>query len=107
MQARFSSEQIKAMICQTLTENLAASPQTAPDDVYYKACVMVVREILRGKRRQFKASCNAAARKNTYYLCIEFLMGRSLKNSIYNLELVQPFTQALSELGVKLENLYE
>ena len=107
MRTNFTSEQIKAMICQTLSENLAVDPQSAPDDLYYKACVMVIREILRGKRRQFKASCNAAARKNAYYLCIEFLMGRSLKNSIYNLELVQPFTQALSELGVKLENLYE
>ncbi len=41
MRTNFTSEQIKAMICQTLSENLAVDPQSAPDDLYYKACVMV------------------------------------------------------------------
>ena len=107
MQTSFTSEQIKSMICQKLTDNLAVIPENAPDELYYKACALVVRDILIAKRRQFKVATNAASRKQTYYLCIEFLMGRSLKNNIYNLELVEPFTQALSEMGVKLENLYE
>lgn len=107
MQTSFTSEQIKKMICEKLTDNLAVSPENAPDELFYKASALVVRDILVNKRRQFKAATNAAARKQTYYLCIEFLMGRSLKNSIYNLELVEPFTEALAQMGVKLENLYD
>ena len=34
-------------------------------------------------------------------------MGRSLKNSLYNLEIVGLVSAALDEMGVKLENLYE
>ena len=34
-------------------------------------------------------------------------MGRSLKNNLYNLGLVEVFEQALKRHEVKLENLYE
>jgi len=107
METTFTKEQIKERICHVLTEELAVSPENAPDALFYKACARVVRDILVAKRRSFKIATNAQAKKQTYYLCMEFLMGRSLKNSIYNLEMVEPFTAALSEMGVKLENLYE
>ena len=107
METNFTKEQIKERICHVLTEELAVSPENAPDSLYYKACARVVRDILVAKRRSCKIATNAQAKKQTYYLCMEFLMGRSLKNSIYNLEMVAPFTDALSEMGVKLENLYE
>lgn len=45
--------------------------------------------------------------KQTFYLSIEFLLGRSLQNALFNLEIVDPFTQALKEFGFRLEELYE
>ena len=38
---------------------------------------------------------------------MEFLMGRSLKNNLYNLGLEEAVSSALSDMGVKLENIYE
>lgn len=38
---------------------------------------------------------------------MEFLMGRSLKNNLYNLNLTDVFASVLADYGVKLENLYE
>ncbi len=38
---------------------------------------------------------------------MEFLLGRSLKNNLFNLGLEDSFRKALSEMGVKLDNLYE
>jgi starch phosphorylase len=42
-----------------------------------------------------------------YYLSIEFLLGRSLQNAMLNMKMETPFTTALTNLGYKLENLYD
>eukprot|EP00033_Pygsuia_biforma_P001592 GCRY01001793.1.p1 GENE.GCRY01001793.1~~GCRY01001793.1.p1 ORF type:complete len:918 (+),score=322.28 GCRY01001793.1:35-2755(+) len=45
--------------------------------------------------------------KRVYYMSLEFLMGRSLQNAILNLEIQQPYKDALAHLGFKLEDLYD
>jgi glucan phosphorylase len=45
--------------------------------------------------------------KRVYYLSMEFLMGRSLLNALYNLEVKGPYVEALHELGYDLETLME
>ncbi len=45
--------------------------------------------------------------KRVYYLSLEFLMGRTLGNSLVNLKLLDPCTKALHDLGYKLEELRE
>ena len=45
--------------------------------------------------------------KRVYYLSMEFLMGRSLLNSLYNLSLKDEFELALRELGYDLETVVE
>ena len=45
--------------------------------------------------------------KRVYYLCMEFLMGRSLKNSIYNLGIGDAVAGALKNFKLSLDNLYE
>ena len=41
------------------------------------------------------------------YLSMEFLMGRSLLNALSNLGVVDQYTEALREMGYKLEDLIE
>jgi starch phosphorylase len=45
--------------------------------------------------------------RRVYYLSLEFLMGRTLGNSIINLGLENAVTQALDDLGMTLEDLRE
>jgi len=45
--------------------------------------------------------------KRVAYISLEFLLGRSLQNSIINLGLEDNYSQALKALGLKLEELYE
>lgn len=45
--------------------------------------------------------------KRVYYLSMEFLMGRSLLNALYNLDVKEPYAEALRELGYNLEVLAE
>ncbi|KXZ53126.1 hypothetical protein GPECTOR_7g1017 [Gonium pectorale] len=45
--------------------------------------------------------------KRVYYLSMEFLMGRSLLNTLYNLDIKEAYAEALKELGYDLETLAE
>ena len=45
--------------------------------------------------------------KEIYYLCMDFIMGRSLKNNLYNLDLTDTFKKALESFDVSLDKLYE
>ena len=45
--------------------------------------------------------------KRVYYLSMEFLMGRSLLNTLYNLGIKDQYAEALSELGYDLETIAE
>ncbi|MEM8588944.1 MAG: glycogen/starch/alpha-glucan phosphorylase [Pseudomonadota bacterium] len=45
--------------------------------------------------------------KRVYYLSLEFLIGRSLENSMANLGIVEACREALQEVGVDLETLFE
>eukprot|EP00210_Caulerpa_lentillifera_P000038 g37.t1 len=45
--------------------------------------------------------------KRVYYLSMEFLMGRSLLNTLYNLSVKDSYTEALRELGYDLEKVMQ
>ena len=43
----------------------------------------------------------------SHYLSLEFLMGRSLQNSLINLGIENKYKEALLDLGYVLEDIYE
>jgi len=43
--------------------------------------------------------------KRVYYISMEFLMGRTLGNSLINLELLEEWESALQEMGIELDEL--
>ena len=104
---RFSKAELKEGIEKNLMLLFSVEPQQASDDQFYKATALLVRNILMEKQKNFSAYTHSNGNKEVYYLSMEFLMGRSLKNSLYNLEIVSLVSAALEEMGVKLENLYE
>ena len=57
--------------------------------------------------QRFHIETKAAKAKRVYYLCMEFLMGRSLKNSVFNLGVGEAFEGALKDYGTTLADLYE
>ncbi len=98
---------LKAQLIDTLETQLHVQADQASDAQFYKAAALVLREQMSQHRKRFRAASAAAGRKQVYYLSMEFLMGRSLKNAVYNMELLEPLTEALGELGVRLEGLYD
>ena len=100
-------EKILLSIEEKITHQFGERVETASDLQYYKAVALIVKEILMEKHAAFNTRGQQTKTKKIYYLCMEFLMGRSLKNNLFNLGLEDDFRQALNYFGVKLENLYE
>ena len=73
----------------------------------YKALSSIVVNYMKEKRHNFTRDCNSKGRKQIYYLSMEFLMGRSLKTSLYNLGMQDEAAKALEEIGVKIDRIYE
>ncbi len=102
-----TEKETKDLIKGKLSRYFGVTPAEATKDQVYKAVVMVVRDILLEKRQQFHKKVKARRAKRVYYLCMEFLMGRSLKNSLYNLSATAVFEKAVESYGFKLDDLYE
>ena len=90
-----------------LLHNFGVSPELADDGLFYKAAVTVLMDIMREKRTEFKKAAADKEAKTVYYLSMEFLMGRSFKNTLYNLGLTEKMKKALSKFKVQLDDLYE
>ena len=71
-------------ISRVLVNEMDIEPAKASDEQFYRATATVLREMLSTKRKRFIASENSQGHKQVYYMSMEFLMGRSLKNTIYN-----------------------
>ena len=90
-----------------LSHFFGVKPQDASDDFFYKAAAMVLNDLMLGEAGRINAKAESLSKKRVYYLCMEFLLGRSLKNNLYNLGLEDVFREALSGFSVKLDRLYE
>lgn len=99
--------QAKKAVSDKLSHFFGVDPKTATNEQYYKAVSMIVRDKLSEMNSEFRSEAKGQDSKEIYYLCMEFLMGRSLKNNLYNLDLVDTFDEALKSFDVKLDRLYD
>ena len=104
---QFTEKEAKDLINGKLSRYFGVAPSEARKEQLYKAVVMSLRDIMLEKRHAFHLKTKAKKAKRVYYLCMEFLMGRSLKNSIFNLGLTEVYKEALKDYDVTLEELYE
>ena len=107
MNYALSKKKAKELLEAKLSHFMGVSPEEATDEQYYKAIALILRDMMSAGRADFSAQAAKAGTKKVYYLCMEFLMGRSLKNNLYNLNLTDVFQSVLADYDVKLENLYE
>lgn len=103
----YTITQLTAMLERKLSHNFGVTPEQASDEIFYKACVLVLLDIMSERKAEFNKAIDEQEAKRVYYLSMEFLMGRSLKNNLYNLDLTEKMGKALAKYKVKLDNLYE
>ena len=105
--SKLTEQEAHRLITGKLSRYFGVIPQEASREQIYKAVVMSVRDIMAEKHQKFHLRTKNAKAKRVYYLCMEFLMGRSLKNSVYNLGIYDALSNALKSFHVSLEDLYE
>ncbi len=107
MQRLFTKSQLRSLIELKLQNEFSTEPKEASNELFYKALCIVLKDALMEKRRRFAAQTDSHGKKRVYYLCMEFLIGRSLKNNLYNLGVQEIAAEVLQEMNVNLEDLYE
>ena len=73
----------------------------------YKALALALRDRLIERWKTTRRAYEESDCKRTFYLSLEFLMGRALSNTMLNLDLTQQSYKALYDLGVSLEEIRE
>ncbi|MBR2876117.1 MAG: glycogen/starch/alpha-glucan phosphorylase [Clostridia bacterium] len=107
MNYKLTKKQAKEMLENRLLHFFGVSTQNATNEQYYRAIAMILRDMMTVGRGETVKKSDETGKKNVYYLSMEFLMGRSLKNALYNLNLTNTFSSVLKDLGIKLDDLYE
>ena len=101
-----TTKEIQLCIEDKLSSYYGVTPHDASIEQMYKAVSLTVLDILMDKKKNFKAGTKAQKKKQIYYLCMEFLVGRSLKTNLYNLGIVDSYKKVLSKYGIELEIVF-
>ncbi len=104
---KITKKQLEEMISAKLSHLFGVSPKDATNEQFYRVLSIISRDMVRDSRREFDKLSAEKGQKKVYYLCMEFLMGRTLKNTLYNLNLTETAKSALATFGVKLDKLYD
>lgn len=95
------------LLTEQLFSEFAIDFDSATDNQIYRALALIARQMMSERRKRFMAHTYGANGKQVYYLCMEFLMGRSLKTNLFNLGLNQVADEVLKAHGMKLDNIYD
>lgn len=107
MKLDISSKEIQDLIINKLSHYVGVSVNTATDEQIYRAVSLVVEDIIIDCRNKFMDEVQKERPKQIYYICMEFLLGRSLKSNLSNLNLLENFSIALKNLGIDIEKIYK
>lgn len=102
-----SVQQVKELLSDKLMRYFATTPEAATKEQMYKAVALVTRDILLKKKQENNIKTVKNRRKRVYYLCMEFLLGRQMRNNLWNLGLEDPFRAALADYDCDLDALYD
>ena len=100
-------EQFKHSIQHHLMSFQGRDPQRAGDRDVYMALAYALRDVLVEKWINTQKQYYDRGKKRVYYLSLEFLVGRSLGNSLINTGILDEVTEALDQLGYSLEDVRE
>ncbi len=100
-----SKESIKQSMSNHLRYTLGKDRYSATMLDMYTSAALTVKEYLTERWTRTQQVYYDKGAKRVYYLSLEFLMGKSLVNSIINLGIYKEFDEAVRELGFELSSL--
>ena len=104
---KFTVPELKTLLEEQIARQQGILAKDATKSQMYEAVCMVVRNILTRQRVEFKHKIHEGKYKQVFYMSMEFLPGRSLKNHLFNIGLTEKMTSALKQLGYDLEEIEE
>lgn len=107
MNNTITATQIEQLVTLKTKRIFGVKPEDATEKQIYKALCLVVRDILTEKRVIYKKARQSQGAKQVYYMSMEFLLGRSLKNHLYNLGMLDKAREAISSLGFNIDPLMD
>lgn len=107
MNNTITATQIEQLVTLKTKRIFGVKPEDASEKQIYKALCLVVRDILTEKRVIYKKARQSQGAKQVYYMSMEFLLGRSLKNHLYNLGMLDKAREAISSLGFNIDPLMD
>ncbi len=96
---------IKRSLANRLMYSIGKDPLTATERDWFYSSAAVVREGLIERWMETMRSYYREDTKRVYYFSMEFLMGRTLMNSMLNIGCDEGFRSAMQEMGLELEKI--
>lgn len=98
---------ITQRIEQTCLRLFGCQLKDATEKQAYRAVCCAVRELLQEQQHVFANDMREQSHKQVYYMSMEFLVGTSLRNNLYNLGILDETRELLNSLGFSLDRLCE
>ena len=102
---KITAKEVKELVDNKCQRYFGKTAKDASKHQIYRAICYIVRDLLTEERLDFKRKRVEQETKQVYYMSMEFLLGRSLKNHLFNMGLTDVFASACKELGVTLEEI--
>jgi len=107
MATKFSASEIRESLNSKLSRYFGMNETDADIKQVYDAVILSVRDILATRNKEFTDKVVETEAKQVYYMCMEFLIGRSLKMNLCNLGLEESYRKVLKKMGFDLDEIYE
>ena len=104
---KLTKKEFEKILKDKVVSECGVTLDVASAEQIYRCMAMIVRQIMSDRQKQFQAKTLGEGKKQVYYLCMEFLMGRSLRTSLFNLGLNEVAEQVLADADIKIDTIYE
>jgi len=104
---KYTKREFEKLLKDNLMSECNVTLDMASADQIYRCLAMITRQIMSDRQKQFQSKVLGEGKKQVYYLCMEFLMGRSLRTSLFNLGLNEVAESVLADADVKIDTIYE
>ena len=98
-------ETLVQMLTDICNRQFGCTLEEATEKQAYKVICTATREMLADNRRAFQKKVRDEEQKQVYYMSMEFLVGTSLRNNLYNLGILSQVEKILKERGFSIEKL--
>nr|WP_207751587.1 glycogen/starch/alpha-glucan phosphorylase [Gemmiger formicilis] len=104
---KYTKREFEKMLKDTLMSECNVTLDTASADQIYRCLASITRQIMSDRQKRFQSKVLGEGKKQVYYLCMEFLMGRSLRTSLFNLGLNEVAESVLADADIKIDTIYD